>query len=216
MPEPRGLMDREHPSGWLSPDVAGVVLAGGRNSRMGGADKAFLRTNGRAVIERTLDVLGTCFPQTVVVSNCPQKYASYDVIVVTDEFPGFGPLAGIHAAMGAVDTPYVFVVACDMPFVQRDAIAFLVDRLADQDALIPCWESDIEPLHGIYAVRMRDRIEQALARGVTAIRDFLPSMAAELVPENLMRAVPGAAESFCNVNTLEDAARFRLHPGMHG
>lgn len=196
-------------------EVAGVVLAGGRNSRMGGADKAFLRAHGRAVIERTLDVLGSCFPETVVVTNRPEKYTAIDVAVVSDEFPGCGPLAGIHAAMGKVTRPYVFVVACDMPFVQREAIDFLVERLDGQDALIPCWEADIEPLHGLYAVRIRDRIGAALADGVRGIREFLPTIRAELVPETLMRAVPGADASFCNVNTLEDAARFDLRPASH-
>jgi len=199
-------------TGLLSTRVTAVVLAGGRNSRMGGADKAFLRAGGRAVIERTLDLLADCFGQTVVVANRPEKYAAFDVTVASDEFPGCGPLAGIHAAMGVVDTPYVFVVACDMPFVQREAIAFLVDRLVDQDALIPCWDADIEPLHGLYATRLRSRIAASLEQGVTAIRAFLPMVDAELIPEAVMRRVPRAAESFRNINTLEDAARFDLRP----
>ena len=190
--------------------VAGVVLAGGRSSRMGGVDKAFLQAEGRVLIPETLDLLRNCFPEVVVVANRPDKFRSLGVTVTGDEFPGCGPLAGIHAAMGVVATPYVFVLACDMPFVQRATIEFLVQRLDSQDALIPRWDGDIEPLHGIYATRLRPRIEDALRAGVTAIRAFLPEIDADFVGEAQMRAVPGAERSFLNINTPEDAARFDL------
>src|SRR5512135_1170874 len=110
----------------LSDHVAGVILAGGRNRRMGGNDKALLTVEGQTVFARTLTVLRACFPQVLVVSNRPEKYTSFDVQVTSDEFVGQGPLAGIHAALGLVRSPYVFVVACDMPFLRPEPIAFLV------------------------------------------------------------------------------------------
>jgi molybdopterin-guanine dinucleotide biosynthesis protein A len=187
---------------------------------MGGADKAFLRDGRQIALRRTIDLLRTAFPEVVVVASQPEKFREYDVIVTCDEFPGLGPLAGIHAAMGRVERDYVFVLACDMPFVQRSTVAYLVDRLAGQDALIPRWEDDIEPLHGIYARRIRSDIEAALREGVTAIRSFLPAIRAEFIDEREMREIPGAAQSFLNINTPEDAARFHLsldgtHP-RHG
>lgn len=177
---------------------------------MGGADKAFLRDGREIALRRTIDLLRAAFPEVVVVASQPEKFREYDVLVTRDEFPGLGPLAGIHAAMGSVEREYVFVLACDMPFVQRSTIAFLVDRLAGQDAIIPRWEDDIEPLHGIYARRIRRDIESALRNGVTAIRSFLPAIRAEFIDEREMRQVPGSAQSFLNINTPEEAARFHL------
>jgi molybdenum cofactor guanylyltransferase len=197
-------------SGMLSDQVAGVILAGGQNRRMGGMDKAFLRVNGRTVFERTLAVLRTCFPRVVVVSNCPQKYAAFDVQVTTDEFVGQGPLAGIHAALGMVELPYAFVAACDMPFLRREPIAFLVRRVVAQDAIVPSWDGDIEPLHAVYASRLRGSMRQALKDGARAIREFLPSIEVEYVPEAAMRDIEGADESFRNVNTPEEAARYAV------
>ena len=191
--------------------MAGVILAGGQNRRMGGADKAFLTVNGETVFERTLAVLRACFPQVVVVSNRPQKYASFDVQVTSDEFVGQGPLAGIHAAFGLVQLPYAFVAACDMPFLRVEPIAFLVQRVGKQDAIVPSWDGDIEPLHAVYACRLREPMGQALKRGARAIREFLPSIEVEYVPEHIMREVEGADESFRNVNTPEEAARFSVH-----
>jgi molybdopterin-guanine dinucleotide biosynthesis protein A len=199
------------PTGWLSRSVAGIILAGGQNSRMGGADKAFLTVGGCTVFERTFKTLASCFPQVVVVSNDPRKYSCFEVEVVPDEFPRQGPLAGIHAGLGRIDYPYAFVVACDMPFLQAEPIRYLVKHLDSQDAVIPEWDGDIEPLHGIYGAHLRPVIGEALRSGTRAIRDLLPRLRVEFISEHLMRRVHGAEESFRNVNTPEEAARFDVH-----
>jgi molybdenum cofactor guanylyltransferase len=200
----------EHSSRWLSPRVAGVILAGGRNSRMGGRDKAFLRVNGETVFERTLGLLRRCFAEVVVVSNAPEKYADFAVEVIADELRGYGPLGGLHAALGRISLPYAFVTACDMPFLHVEPIRYLATRLRDQDAIVPWWEGDIEPLHALYAARLRPHIAEAVAHGARAIRDLLPALAVEYVPQAAMEHVAGAAEAFRNVNTPEDAARFAV------
>jgi molybdopterin-guanine dinucleotide biosynthesis protein A len=203
----------EHPSRWLSTRVAGVILAGGRNSRMGGVDKAFLRVDGETVFARTLRVLRRCFAQVVVVSNTPEKYADFTVAATADELRGVGPLGGLHAGLGRIDVPYAFVTACDMPFLQVEPIRHLVARLGEQDAIVPCWEGDIEPLHAIYAARLRPRIAAAVARGTDALREFLTEIDVDYVPQAVMERVVGAEESFRNVNTPEDAARFAVQVG---
>lgn len=200
----------EHPSRWLSTRVAGVILAGGRNSRMGGRDKAFLRVNGETVFTRTLAVLRRCFAEIVVVSNAPHKYAGFAVEVIADELPGCGPLGGLHAALGRITRPYAFVAACDMPFLHPEPIRYLTAQLRDQDAIVPRWDGDIEPLHALYAARLRPRIADAVLRGARAMRDFLPQIAVEYVSQAAMERVAGAAEAFRNVNTPEDAARFAV------
>jgi len=201
---------------YLSLDVGAIVLAGGKNSRMGGEDKAFLTVAGQSVIARTLAVLRRCFPQVVVVSNRPEKYRNFDVEVATDEVPERGPLGGIHAGLGLIRERYAFVVACDMPFLRVEPIAFLVARLRGQDAIIPRWEDDIEPLHALYATHLRRPIARAIERGAGAIREFLPEIAADFVPESEMQGVVGAAESFRNVNTPEEAARFAVRRRADG
>jgi molybdopterin-guanine dinucleotide biosynthesis protein A len=200
----------EHPSRWLSTRVAGVILAGGRNSRMGGLDKAFLRVGGETIFARTLALLRRCFAQVVVVSNSPEKYADFAVEVTADELREVGPLGGLHAGLGRIDAPYAFVTACDMPFLRVEPIRHLVARLDDQEAIVPWWDGDIEPLHAIYAARLRPRIGAAVAGGARALRDFLPRIAVDYVPQAVMERVAGAEESFRNVNTPEEAARFAV------
>ncbi len=200
------------PTSWPFPQVGALILAGGKNSRMGGHDKAFLRIGGEAVVERSLALLRRCFPEVVVVSNHPDKYAAFAVTVASDEFYAAGPLAGIHAGLKFLRSPYAFVVACDMPFLRIEPIRYLVAAIRDQDAIVPRWDNDIEPLHAIYATALRPRIAAALSSGTHAIRDFLPTIHVEYIAEAELRAVAGAEESFRNVNTPEEAARFAIAP----
>jgi molybdopterin-guanine dinucleotide biosynthesis protein A len=195
--------------------VAGIILAGGRNSRMGGRDKAFLQVDGETALARILRVLRGCFDEVLVVSNRPEKYRSFAVDVTADELPDLGPLGGLHAGLGRIRAQHAFVTACDMPFLRREPILFLVDQLRAgggpvSEAVVPCWDGDIEPLHAIYAAHLRSRIAAAINDGARSMRDFLPLANATYVPQGVMEGVGGAEESFRNVNTPEEAARFSV------
>lgn len=194
--------------------VAGVILAGGQNSRMGGRDKAFLMVDGETVFERTLRLLRRCFDEVLVVSNRPEKYSGFSVAVTADELANLGPLGGLHAGLGHISAEYAFVTACDMPFLREEPIAFLIDQLREgdgaDDAIVPWWDGDIEPLHAVYAARIRPRIAVAAATGSRSMRDFLPLIRTRYVPQQVMEGVGGAEESFRNVNTPEEAARFSI------
>lgn len=206
------LTMNEHPRRPAS--VAGIILAGGQNSRMGGRDKAFLRVGGETVFARTLRVLRRCFDEVVVVSNRPEKYAGFAVDVTPDELPNLGPLGGLHAGLGRISAEFAFVTACDMPFLREEPISFLIEqlRLGDgaDDAVVPWWDGDIEPLHALYAARLRPRIAETVANGARSLREFLPTVRTRYVPQQVMESIGGAEESFRNVNTPEEAARFSI------
>jgi molybdopterin-guanine dinucleotide biosynthesis protein A len=186
--------------------VAGIVLAGGRATRMGGRDKAFAAVGGEPIAVRTVLLFRTLFPQVIVATNRPERYHGLGVETVEDVFPGCGPLAGIHAAMRAAAHPHVFVAACDMPGLDADVIRFLLGRIGDADAVVPRWDDDIEPLHAVYAVRVLPHIEEALHAGRHALRDFLPRVRVDYVGEDELSRFRGTARSMLNVNTPEELA----------
>ena len=95
--------------------VTGVLLAGGRATRMGGRDKAFAAVGGEPIAARTLRLFCALFPQVIVATNHPERFRALGAETVADVFPGCGPLAGIHAGMQIARHPHVFVAACDMP-----------------------------------------------------------------------------------------------------
>ena len=186
--------------------VAGVMLAGGRASRMGGRDKAFATVGGEPIALRTIHLFQSVFPQVIVVTQRAERFAGLNVDVVSDRFPDCGPLGGIHAALLASRFPSIFVVGCDMPGVHADPIRLLLARIANTDAIIPRWEQDIEPLHAIYAVRALPVIEAALRQGAQSIRDVLPRLQVDYVPDAALRAIRGGSESLTNINTPEELA----------
>jgi molybdenum cofactor guanylyltransferase len=190
----------------VRPSVAGVIVAGGRASRMGGRDKAFAAVGGEPIAVRTVRLFRELFPQVVVATNRAERFRGLDVETVGDVFPGCGPLAGIHAAMRASRHPHVFVAACDMPGLDGDAIRFLLRRIAAADAIVPCWDGDVEPLHAVYAVSCAPVAEASLRGGRYALRDFLARVRVDYVPEAELRGVRGAAVSLTNVNTPEELA----------
>lgn len=186
--------------------VAGVILAGGRASRMGGRDKAFAAVGGEPIVARTIRIFRMLFPEVLVATNRPERFRPWDVRTVADEFPGCGPLAGLHAALRVCGEPHVFLAACDMPGLDPDAIRFLLSRIGRADAIVPRWENDVEPLHAVYATRCLPAIEATLRAGRHAMRDFLATADVDWVDEAELAAVRGAAASLTNVNTPEELA----------
>jgi molybdopterin-guanine dinucleotide biosynthesis protein A len=186
--------------------VTGVLLAGGRASRMGGRDKAFAAVGGEPIAVRTLRIFRDLFPQVLVATNRPERFRALDVETVADVFPGCGPLAGVHAAMQRAAHPHVFVAACDMPGLDADVIRFLLDRIGDADAVVPRWDHDIEPLHAVYAVRLLPLVEETLRAGRHAMREFLPRVRVDYVAEDELKRIRGTARSMLNVNTPEELA----------
>ena len=186
--------------------VAGVIVAGGRASRMGGRDKAFAAVGGQPIAVRTVRLFHELFPQVLVATNRPGRFSGLDVEIVPDVHPGCGPLAGIHAALVASRHPHVFVAACDMPGLDAEVIRLLVARIGDADAIVPRWDGDVEPLHAIYRVACAPAIDATLRAGRYALRDFLAGIRVDWVTEAELHALRGAAASLTNVNTPEELA----------
>ncbi len=156
---------------------------------------------------RTIRLFRELFPQVMIATNRPERFRALGVETVVDRVPGSGPLGGIHAAMLASRWPHIFVAACDMPGLDAEVIRFLLRRIGRADAVVPCWEQDVEPLHAVYALRSLPVIEEALRAGRHALRDVLARLDVDYVGEDDLRQVGGTARSFINVNTPEELAK---------
>ena len=104
--------------------VTGLILAGGKATRLGGIDKCELIVGGRTIFERQIEALAPCVAEIMVSS--PRPVAGYRTVV--DPVPGAGPLAGIAAGLAAAGTPWLFVIAGDMPYVHRALIELVLSR----------------------------------------------------------------------------------------
>ena len=111
--------------------VSGVIMAGGVSRRLG-KNKALERIGSKALIERVIDSLVPLTTAVLVVVARPKQAATLHlpswVRVVTDRYPGRGSLGGIFTGVDASAEPWSLVVACDMPFLRPEPIAYLVGR----------------------------------------------------------------------------------------
>jgi molybdopterin-guanine dinucleotide biosynthesis protein A len=116
--------------------ITGLVLAGGRGSRMGGVDKGLQTFRGAPM---ALHVVMRLTPQVgTMMINANQNlgpYEGFGVPVWPDQIGGFaGPLAGLHTGLSHCETDYLVTAPCDSPFLPNDLVERLADALADQDA----------------------------------------------------------------------------------
>ncbi len=187
-------------------NIAAAILAGGRNSRMGGVNKAFIRINGVPVIKIALGILKKSFDEIIIVANSPHSFKLYQkvALITEDLIKDVGPLGGIHSALSMTSKEAVFFVACDMPFLHNGLIQQQLDyfKTKDCNVLVPRISNFIEPIHSIYKKNLADGIVRFVKEnGNYSIRSFLKTVNVcywDLEDTFFHRNI------FRNVNTEED------------
>ena len=119
-------------------EIAAVILAGGRGTRMGGVDKGLIEYQQRPLIEWMLQAIRPQVSEVVISANRNlDAYAKLGCRVLPDTLPDFpGPLAGVLAAMDAVSTPWLLVVPCDTPHLPPDLTQRLYDAAHAEGAAL--------------------------------------------------------------------------------
>jgi molybdopterin-guanine dinucleotide biosynthesis protein A len=181
----------------------GVLLAGGRATRMGGRPKGLERVGGYRIIDRAAAALRAASDDLLLVANAPEAdHWLPGVRVATDRRLGVGALGGIHAALEDAGTD-VLVLSWDAPFVPGALLRAMRDASAGHDAVVPVSESPwgFEPLCAWYAHRCLPVIERHLDAGSYSAGGWLPDVHALTFD-----ASPFGASSriFYNVNSPDD------------
>ena len=204
----------EHQGTQITQKTTGVVLAGGRSRRMS-ADKAALLIEGEPLLRRVVGRLRPALPAVLVVGPPELAPLVPGVRVVPDTRPGMGPLAGLEAALAAIETPRAFVVACDMPFVAPALIRAMADYAAanapDADAVVLRSGEDVEPLHSVYSTACLPVVTELLDFGTRSLHDLLARLrVAEFPTAEATRLDPSGLSAF-NANTPSEWERALEH-----
>jgi len=200
---------------------SGVIVAGGRSTRFGEADKAVADLGGKPMTRRVADRVAGVVDEVVV--NCRPEQAAglreamagfpLAVEYAEDENPDQGPVAGIRNGLAAAGGEYAFVVACDMPFVDPALADYLFDRAASCEGAVPRLEDGwFQTTQAVYRTdAMRRACDAALGRGDRRIVAPLDDLEYVVLGENEIANV-ASTRSFENLNTREEfeAARERL------
>lgn len=196
----------------------GIILAGGENIRMGD-NKAFIRVKGRRIIDRTAELFHEIFGHVILVTKEPLTYSHLNLEIVVDLIPKSSSLIGMYTGLFYASTPYCFVVACDMPFLNRKVIDYMVSLRKDYDVVIPVLDDGYHPVHALYSRRCIPPIERLIRTGNFKITDFFNRVAVREVTPKEIRALDPTMEAVLNINTPEDLERLqhveKLRPGNH-
>jgi len=180
-------------------------LAGGKNMRMKGKNKAFLQINRIPLIEKTIDLFAQIFDEIMIITNEPQTYKTYTgrCAIIEDKIKDIGPLGGIYTGLLNTDHDAVFFVACDMPNLQNDTIQLVISGLNERyDAVVPRIGFLVEPLHSVYRKELSEKIHHFIESGRDyCIRSFLQTVNVSYLDLEDNKSV---RNTFKNVNTLKD------------
>lgn len=186
--------------------ISAAVLAGGKSTRMG-RDKGLITHEGRTLVEHVVDRLRTVSDDVFVVTKRPRTLEHLAVSVIADRSDVHSPLAGIATAVREARYDYVFVCACDMPFVSPDLVRFLADRAVGHAAIVPRRDGRAEATCAMWSGNAADDIDAALAVGERAVYRVLDTLDVVWIEESDWRAIDPTGASFVNVNTPEDLAQ---------
>ena len=196
-------------------NMTGVVLAGGRSKRMG-IDKATLKINDTLLIEYPIKILDKLFERILVVTNerlsetlesSLSKYESLNVI--QDIYPDHGALGGIYTALSYSETPYIFVTACDMPFLNGDFIKYMLEFLDNApDVIVPESTGGLETLHAIYSKGTADLIMRKIFKNENKIKDLFPLVNVRYIPSATIKTFDKEEKMFKNINTPRELREY--------
>lgn len=185
-----------------------IVLAGGDSKRLG-SPKALLDFCGQSLIERIVERLKNIFDEITVVTDRPELYHGLPVRLTGDLLTEEqkSPLRGIHAGLSVSDLPYQFVVACDMPLLNLELIAYMSQFAADYDAVVPRIDNYFQPLHAFYNRTCIEIIEKQVRKGCYKVTNFYSELEIRFINATEIKLFDPEQESFININTWPDYDR---------
>jgi molybdopterin-guanine dinucleotide biosynthesis protein A len=201
--------------------IIGVLLAGGRSSRMGGGDKCLLRLGGRPLLAHAIERLRPQVETMVLNANGdPSRFASFGLPVVADSVEDFaGPLAGVLAGMewakahqpdaSVPDARCIVTAATDTPFFPAELVARLRQAVAGRDDTLAIARSEDGEHYafGLWPLALAPYLRRGLDEERRKAGDFIHTHGAIFVDFEPQRIGATSLDPFFNINEQRDLAR---------
>ncbi len=185
-------------------NVTGIILAGGRSSRLG-KEKGLCDFKGKALVSYAIDTLKPLCGQMMISANYfPEKYAAFNIPVVGDEIKDIGPMGGIFSCLKKSNTRHNLVLSCDTPFVNTAVFQYLLKALKNEQVLTPAHETFlIEPLSAYYNINVIGNMETAIRNKQYKMMDLFKQVRFKSI--NMDEKLPFFSDFlFLNLNTPDD------------
>ena len=193
-------------------EIGYIVLAGGGSLRFG-QSKALETIGNRSLLEWVLFQLSFFDSDILLVAapelSYPQPGKSPGLKVVRDIYPDRGPLGGIYTGLKSSNSFHNLVVACDMPFLNRALIGYMIGVSTGFDLVVPRLGDLVEPLHAVYSKACIAPAEWLLKQGSLGVRELFNLVRVRYVEADEIDRFDPSHLSFFNINTKSDLARAR-------
>ena len=186
----------------------GVILSGGLATRYDGTDKALLRVGGVRILDRIYRIYSELFEEIILVTNSPEKFLEWNLLIVPDLFPIRSALTGIHAGLFFMSNPFAFISACDTPFLKKEIVETVIGNIeAVIDMVVPETASGLEPLCAAYSKRCLNPAQQHLEQDKLKIIKAFRKYRIKTISEKVLREKDPDLQSFFNINAPADLQR---------
>lgn len=175
--------------------IAGLILTGGKNTRMNGNIKLFLEYNGMTFFSRIKNSMASLSKIYLSVDKT-ESYEKFAMPLIVDEFDSIGPIGGIYSALKNIHEEAVLVCASDMPFLTRAAVDLLTEKYERSKKFTLAFSNNqVQPLLGVYPKKILPVIEKMIEQKIFRVNEILNRVEYELVP------LPENDNSAENINT---------------
>ncbi len=194
-------------------NVSIVIQAGGQSSRMG-VEKGLIELCGKPMIENIIERLIPFADEMFITTNKPKNYKQFGLKMYADIYKNYGALAGLHTALHYAINEMVFVIACDLPFVNIDLFRYMKNLFEAKpvDLVIPRTANGFEPFYAFYRKSTcLPLVADAINLGKRKMISWHENAVVHPVYEQQLREFDPELISFANINTPEEHASAQLN-----
>ena len=178
--------------------IAGYILSGGKNRRMGGEKKAFLTLENQTFLHRISDALSV-FPSIYLSVDHHEPYLNQGFTLIKDTYAYVGPLGAIYTGHTQCSEDALFVVACDMPFITKETVQKLLDVFhVHKKTVVAKTKEQLHPLLAIYPKEVLPIMKSMLDEDNYKMMDFLKRIDYEVVE------LDASKKDTMNINTKQE------------
>ncbi len=159
--------------------ATGIILAGGKSSRMG-EDKGLVLLNGKPMIQYVIEALKEVVSDIIIISN-NASYNKFRVPVYSDIIKDKGPVGGIYTGLYHSTTELNFCISCDVPMISSDFIFWLLNKSGNASITLPMYKDKIHQMIGVYSKQVLSNFKESTEKEHLKLSQVNKDMACEII-----------------------------------
>jgi len=144
-------------------NVTGIILAGGKSSRMG-EDKGFVLLNGKPMVQYIIEALKNVVDSIIIISN-NEAYNQFGYPVFSDIIKEKGPVGGIYTGLYYSKTDKNFCISCDVPLISSDFIKWMFKKNNTSNITLPLYRGKVHQMIGVYPRNVLAKFKESTEKG---------------------------------------------------